>query len=101
MFIFGIYFYFYVDLPDGYEAVAHTDMVNQLILYNTNGMTVNYNGAEINSANVGINTTTSSGTKTVNINSGTISGDNYGIYADKELNLYVHPVAGSSTVEIG
>ncbi len=31
------YFYFYVDLPDGYEAVAHTDMVNQLILYNTNG----------------------------------------------------------------
>ena len=51
-----------------------------LLLYNTNGMTVNYNGAEINSANVGINTTTSSGARTINLNSGTISGDNYGIY---------------------
>ena len=30
-----------------------------------------------------------------------ISGDDYGIYADKELNLYVHPVAGNSTVVIG
>ena len=30
-----------------------------------------------------------------------ISGDDYGIYADKELDLYVHPVAANSTVIIG
>lgn len=30
-----------------------------------------------------------------------ISGDDYGIYADKELDLYVHPVAANSTVIVG
>ena len=34
------YFYFYIDLPDGYVATAHTNKVNQLIIYEADGKTV-------------------------------------------------------------
>ena len=41
--------------------------------------TINYNGAEINSYNIGIDTTTNTSTKKINLKTGTIKGETYGI----------------------
>ena len=48
-------------------------------LANYSSSTINYDGAVINSANIGIDTSSYNATKTINVKSGTINGDTYGI----------------------